>query len=121
MYTYLQDSGFELFFKDVLYHGIKPKGNCDSDLLMKVAQDLYEGGLDKAVIVASDGDYAPLLNVLLKKKRLEVVVSPSIPEKCSVLIKRTGAKISYLTNKRSILEYKVPTKNKKTPDEDKTS
>lgn len=104
LYSYLQECGFELAFKDVLYQGGTPKGNCDSDLLMKASQDLYEGDLDKAVIVASDGDYAPLVKVLLDKGRLEVILSPALPEKCSILLKRTNAVISYINDQKSILE-----------------
>jgi hypothetical protein len=104
LYSYLQECGFELAFKDVLYQGGSPKGNCDSDLLMKASQDLYEGDLNKAVIVASDGDYAPLVKVLLDKNQLEIILSPAIPAKCSILLKRTGAAISYLDDQRSLLK-----------------
>ncbi|MBU4369957.1 hypothetical protein KKG58_04350 [Patescibacteria group bacterium] len=34
LYTYLQESGFTLIFKEVVYDGSgKPKGNCDADLV----------------------------------------------------------------------------------------
>ena len=108
LYTYLQDCGFELAFKDVMYKDGKPKGNCDSDLLMKASQDLYEGNLNKAVLVASDGDYAPLVKVLKDKDRLEIILSPAPVEKMSVLLKRTGADIAYIQDQRSILEMKKP-------------
>ncbi len=104
LYTHLQECGFELAFKDILYQDGKPKGNCDSDLLMKACSDLYEGDLNKAIIVASDGDYAPLVKTLIAKKRLQVILSPALPEKCSILLKRTGAAISYINDQRSILE-----------------
>ena len=71
---------------------------------MKACSDLYEGDLNKAVIVASDGDYAPLARTLIDKGRLEVILSPALPVKCSVLLKRTGAAISYINDQRSILE-----------------
>ncbi|MEX2053269.1 MAG: NYN domain-containing protein [Candidatus Paceibacterota bacterium] len=119
LYTYLQDCGFELAFKDVLYHKDKPKGNCDSDLLMKASQDLYEGNLKKAVIVASDGDYSPLIKVLIEKSSLKVILSPAYADKCSILLKRTGADISYIGDQRNILEEKDP-QNEKAPDGDET-
>ena len=127
LYTYLQGCGFELAFKDVIYADGKPKGNCDSDLLMKACSDFYEGDLDKAVIVASDGDYAPLVKVLHGGKRLEAILSPANEEKCSVLLKRTGAPIAYINDQRSILEFGIPDPqsvlplNKEAPDEDETS
>lgn len=104
LYTYLQGCGFELAFKDVIYADGKTKGNCDSDLLMKASSDFYIGDLNKAVIVASDGDYAPLVKVLYEGKRLEIILSPGMVDKCSVLLKRTGAPIAYINDQRSILE-----------------
>lgn len=105
LYTYLQACGFTLIFKDVLFDKTgKAKGNCDSDLLMQASADLYEGDLNKAIIVASDGDYTPLIKVLLVKSRLETILSPAPAEKCSILLKRTGAAIAYINDQRSHLE-----------------
>jgi len=111
LYTYLQDCGFVLGFKDVIYHDGKPKGNCDSDLLMQASSDFYEGDLAQAVIVASDGDYAPLIKVLQSRNRLKIILSPTLAEKCSVLLKRTGAPIAYINDKRTILELPENTLN----------
>lgn len=121
LYTRLQNAGFELAFKDVLYQNGKPKGNCDSDLLMMASEHLYEGDLEKAVIVASDGDYAPLVKKLIEKGRLETILSPSPAAKCSILLKRTGAPIAYINDQRSILEIQVDPINEKAPDADKTA
>lgn len=107
LYIYLQECGFELVFKDVVYAEGKPKGNCDSDLLMKASSDFYVGNLNKAVIVASDGDYAPLVKVLLEGERLETILSPNNCSRCSILLKRTGAPICYINDQRSKLEKVV--------------
>jgi uncharacterized LabA/DUF88 family protein len=105
LYTYLQECGFTLVFKDVLFDKRgKAKGNCDSDLLMQASADLYEGDLNKAVIVASDGDYAPLIKVLIVKNRLETILSPAPVKNCSILLKRTGAPIAYINDQKSLLE-----------------
>src|SRR3989344_1726744 len=97
LYTRLQEAGFTLIFKEVVYDGDgKPKGNCDADLVLKVAQEAYENIFDKAVIVSSDGDYACLIKFLIEKDKLEVILSPAKVEKCSILLKRTGAVISYI-------------------------
>jgi hypothetical protein len=105
LYTYLQECGFTLVFKDVLFDkNGRAKGNCDSDLLMQASADLYEGDLNKAVVVASDGDYAPLVKVLVAKGKLETVLSPAPAEKCSILLKRTSAPIAYVNDQRSLLE-----------------
>jgi uncharacterized LabA/DUF88 family protein len=82
----------------------KPKGNCDADLVLQAARDSYENSCDKAIIVSSDGDYASLVEFLKDKNRLLTILSPSVEKKCSILLKRTGAKIVYLNDKKSILK-----------------
>lgn len=105
LYQYLQESGFTLVFKEVMYDNKgKPKGNCDSDLLAQAFKDLYEGDLNRAVIVASDGDYAPLVKALLEKGKLETILSPSEAKNCSILLKRTGAPIAYINDQKSLLK-----------------
>jgi len=115
LYTYLQECGFTLIFKDVLYQDGKPKGNCDADLLMQATSDFYEGNLHKAVLVASDGDYAPLIKLLYGRDSLEVILSPAPADKCSILLKRTGAPIAYINDQKSIL---AKSKNEKAPSAD---
>ena len=107
LYNYFTECGFTLIFKDVLYQNGITKGNCDSDLLLKAASDYYEGELNKAVLVASDGDYAPLVKMLQNKNSIKVILSPAVAQKCSILLKRTGVPISYVQDQRSILERKV--------------
>src|SRR3989344_2174700 len=107
LYKYLQECGFTLVFKEVIYDNDgKAKGNCDADLVLQVVVDSYEKKFDKAVIVSSDGDYASLIKFLLENKKLHTILSPSSPKKCSILLKRTGASISYVNDKRHILESK---------------
>ncbi|OHB13695.1 MAG: hypothetical protein A3G05_02075 [Candidatus Zambryskibacteria bacterium RIFCSPLOWO2_12_FULL_45_14] len=117
LYTYLQNAGFTLVFKEVVYDGSgKPKGNCDADLVLQSVKDSYENNFEKAVIVTSDGDYAGLVKFLQERNKLRIILSPSIEKKCSVLLKRTGAPISYLNYQRSILEQR----NEKAPNKDGT-
>lgn len=118
LYTYLQELGFTLIFKEVIYDGIgKPKGNCDADLVLRAARDTYENNFDKAIIVTSDGDYASLVKFIQEKRKLLIILSPSICKKCSILLKRTGVKISYINDQRSILEAQ----NEKAPNADETA
>lgn len=117
LYKYLQEAGFTLIFKEVVHdRNGKPKGNCDADFVLQAAADSYESKFDKAVIVSSDGDYASLVKFLIKKDKLEAILSPSISQKCSILLKRTNSKIVYINDKRSTLELI----KEKTPDTDKT-
>jgi uncharacterized LabA/DUF88 family protein len=105
LYTYLQECGFTLVFKEIVYDGSgKPKGNCDADLVLQATRDAYENKFRKFVIVASDGDYASLVKFLKEKDKLIVILSPNNQEKCSILLKRIDAKIVYINDKRSILE-----------------
>jgi len=115
MYTFFQGCGFTLIFKDVVYQDGKTKGNCDSDLLMQAAKDFYEGNLRRAVLVASDGDYAPLIKTLAEKASVETILSPAPAAQCSILLKRTGVPIAYLEDQRSILEWHDDPKKKKPP------
>ena len=105
LYKYLQEVGFVLVFKEVIYNDQgEPKGNCDADLVLQTVCDAYEGRFDKAVIVSSDGDYASLIKFLQNKQKLSVVLSTHPKDKCSILLKRTGAKIAYINDQRSSLE-----------------
>lgn len=118
LYKYLQESGFTLVFKEVVYDGDgKPKGNCDADLVLQSMRDTYENKFDEAVIVASDGDYAGLVKFLMEKDKFFIIISPSNEKKCSILLKRTGAKIAYINDQRSMLGI---AKNEKTPSGDGT-
>jgi len=115
LYTYLQECGFTLIFKEVIYDGNgKPKGNCDADFVLQATKDYYKNNFESAVIITSDGDYAGLVNFLHENNKLIAVLSPASEKKCSILLKRTGARISYINDQRSILEVR----NEKTPDAD---
>lgn len=104
LYTRLQEQGYTLVFREVIYDREgKPKGNCDADLVVAAMRDAYEGKFNTAVLVSSDGDYAPLVKILLEKGKMGWIISPYKTEKCSVLLKRTGAKIAYITDQKNIL------------------
>jgi uncharacterized LabA/DUF88 family protein len=118
IYKYLQECGFTIVFKEVIYDGNgKPKGNCDADLVLQATCDAYEGKFQQSLIVTSDGDYAGLVKFLQERQKLLAVLSPSNEKKCSILLKRTGVKISYINNQRSHLEM---IQKEKAPDRDRT-
>lgn len=105
LYKHLQESGFILIFKEVIYDGDgKPKGNCDADLVLQAARDTYENKFDNALLVASDGDYAGLIKFLQEKQKFPIVLSPHLKDKCSILLKRTGVKIAYINDQHSIFK-----------------
>ncbi len=117
LYKHLQECGYTLVFKEVVYDGSgKPKGNCDADLVLQTARDVYENNCQKILIVSSDGDYAGLVKFLQEKDKIISIISPSNKNKCSILLKRIGVGIVYLNDKKSILV----SRKEKTPDRDKT-
>jgi len=110
LYTYLQEAGFTLVFKETVYDlDGKAKGNCDADLVLRVVSDAYENCFDKAVLVTGDGDFSCLVQFLQKKDKLKTVLAPD-NKKCSILIKRTNVPITYISE----IEGKLG-KNKKSP------
>ncbi|MBU4338686.1 NYN domain-containing protein [Patescibacteria group bacterium] len=118
LYKYLQECGFTLIFKEVVYDGDgKPKGNCDADLVLQATRDAYENKFNMAIIISSDGDYAGLVKFLKARGKLRVILSPHAKEKCSILLKRTDAPIAYLNDQRLILQ----TQKEKAPDADGTA
>ena len=105
LYKHLQESGFTLVFKEVVYNEEgKPKGNCDADLVLQAAKDSYENKFNEAILVSSDGDYSCLVSFLIEKQKFHSLLSPHPENKCSILLKRTNARIIYINDKRKQLE-----------------
>ena len=102
LYTYLQEAGFILVYKEITYDGTGTiKGNCDAALVLKVTSDFYEKHYNKAVIISSDGDYAELVDFLKQKEALKMVISPN--DKCSYLLRKQNIPLSYLSNQKEKL------------------
>lgn len=105
LYLYLQECGFALVFKEVVYdQNGKPKGNCDADLVLRATCDAYENKFDRAVVVSSDGDYAGLVKFLQERNKFRVILSPHTKDKCSILLKRINVPITYLNDVRPFFE-----------------
>jgi uncharacterized LabA/DUF88 family protein len=117
LYTDLQTSGYQLIFKEVTYgRDGTPKGNCDADLVLKAARDHFEAGITAALLVSSDGDYAPLVRFYQEKGIPMTIISPSVMHRCSLLLRRTNAPIICLNGVRGKLER--PAKNERAPGAD---
>lgn len=108
LYTFLQKAGFILIFKEVIFNSDSgcPKGNCDADLVLQSAIDVFENNCEELILVTSDGDYSGLVRFLLEKGRLRAILSPREKNKCSILLKRTGAPIVFLDEIKDRLSYK---------------
>jgi len=106
LYAYLQEAGFILVFKETVYDlDGKAKGNCDADLVLQVVKDSYENRFDKAVLATGDGDFACLVQFLKERNKLKIVLAPD-NKKCSILIKRINAPITYLNELKQKLAQK---------------
>jgi uncharacterized LabA/DUF88 family protein len=99
------------------------KGNCDADLVLRVTQDYYEKKYDGAVIVSSDGDYSSLVKFLHEQGKLKQILSPAPEARCSILLKKTNAPITYLNQVRNLISYSSTRKKRKekAPDADGTA
>ena len=107
LYTFLQSAGYILDFKEIIFDGEgKAKGNCDADLVLQATRDFYDKNPANVVLVSSDGDYAPLVKFWKEKGVQCTIISPAPVEKCSILLKRTGAPIVYLKDVRHKLELR---------------
>ena len=106
LYTSLQNAGYKLVFKEVVFDGSgKAKGNCDADLVLQAARDAFENEVNSVILISSDGDYAPLVYFWIEKGIRCTILSPAPVNKCSILLKKTGAPIVYLNEVREKLNY----------------
>jgi uncharacterized LabA/DUF88 family protein len=102
LYTFLQEAGFTLVFKETTYDTDgKAKGNCDADLVLKAIVDYYEKKTQNVVLVSSDGDYASLVAFFRDREALLAVVSPN--NKCSFLLRKLNIPIVYLDSQKGKL------------------
>jgi uncharacterized LabA/DUF88 family protein len=106
LYTKRQAQGYQCVFKEVVYdHNGRAKGNCDADLVVHAMRDYFESGIRSVILVASDGDYTPLVRFWMEKSVRCTVLSPSAINRCSVLLKRTGVPIVTLQDVRTKIEH----------------
>ena len=107
LYTGLQEDGYEVVnIEPTILPNGTIKGNCDADLVFKAMFDFYETGYDKAIIVASDGDYKSLVEHLKARGKLGRVIACSWGGCANKLKKAAGTLIDFLDNFRDKVEYK---------------
>ena len=78
LYDYLKRAGYICVFKKVIEYkdkDIATKGNIDADLVLHTMIEFPN--YDKAIIVSGDGDFYPLIEYLLEKKKLLKVITPN--------------------------------------------
>lgn len=106
LYEYLQRCGYILIFKQIAYDGAgKVKGNCDADLVLHAVKDHYDGSAAKALLVSGDGDFAGLVSFLVERDACLGILAPD-HKKCSILLKKTGVRITFINELRQRLGKK---------------
>ena len=115
LYFELERMGYILVFKETIGDGKGSiKGNCDSELVLTAVSNFYENKFDKAVLVSGDGDFRCLVDFFLERGKMERVIAPN-PKKCSIFLKRTGVKMTFLNDLKNIIS-----KKEKAPDAHET-
>lgn len=97
LYNYLQESGFSIVFKETVSVGLEIKGNCDAELVLHSVSDFYTKKADNFVLVTGDGDFACLVKFLLENKKEVFILAPN-SKKCSFLLRKSGAHLTYLND-----------------------
>lgn len=115
-YEYLKGSGFNLIFKETVCINGNIKGNCDSEIILKVTNDFYTRNFDRCIILTGDGDFGCLIDFLHNSSVLSCVIAPNI-YKCSFLIKNKNVETIFLND----LYHKFSNQIKKAPDADSSA
>ena len=104
LYDSLQSYGYILIFKPTMKISTgEVKGNVDSELVLNAITEI--SNYNKAIIVAGDGDYACLVEYLLKQNKLEKLIIPDI-NKYSFLLTKFLKHAAFMNNLRNKLENK---------------
>lgn len=115
LYKELQEAGYILVFKETVRDSTgKVKGNCDAELVLKAISDWYEKKHTNSLLVSGDGDFRCLVDFLREKESIVRILAPKA-NRCSILLKRSKIKITYLEDFKNNLAIR----NKKAPDTDK--
>jgi uncharacterized LabA/DUF88 family protein len=103
LYTFLQENGYILIFKNVLrLPNNKVKGNVDAELVLYSMIE-YEN-YDKAIIVSGDGDLNCLIDYLNKKDKLLRLIIPN-RYKFSSFLRKFMPKIVFMNDLKEKLGF----------------
>ena len=104
LYTALQKEGFILIFKPTLklLNG-KVKGNVDAELVLHTMIEYIN--YDQALVVTGDGDFACLIEYLMRKDKLLRLMIPD-RNRYSSLLARLKPKIVFMNDLKEKLEHR---------------
>lgn len=100
----LQEAGFILIFKEILFGEGKVKGNCDAELVLHAM--IEYSNFHQAVLVTGDGDFACLVRYLTEQNKLATVLAPSLKNSSVLLRKAAGSRFAVCSALRNKVEYK---------------
>ena len=112
-YSYLQDCGYKIIFKQTGTVNGTIKGNCDAELVLRCVSDYYLKNYDECILVTGDGDFGCLVEFLKESNAIQGLVSPDL-NKCSILLRNKNVEITYLNEHY----HKFSTSKEKAPDAD---
>jgi uncharacterized LabA/DUF88 family protein len=111
LYKYLEKAGFELIFKETVFHKGTVKGNADAELILHSVRDFYEKDINEVLLISGDGDFSCLIDFLCEKKIFKTLVIPN-SKFCSCLLRKKNIQMVFLDDAR--LFPKI-TKKRKSP------
>jgi uncharacterized LabA/DUF88 family protein len=109
-YSYLQDCGYKIIFKQTITFNGVVKGNCDAELVLRCVSDFYLKNYDEAMLVTGDGDFGCLVEFLKENNAIHGLVSPDL-NRCSILLRNKNVDMIYLNehyHKFSMSKEKAP-------------
>jgi uncharacterized LabA/DUF88 family protein len=113
-YQKIERHGFIILFKEVSYgpNGMV-KGNCDSDMVLRICMDFWN--FDKAVIISGDGDFYSMCQVLSSLDKFRVILAPNKAGFSERYYRFGSDKVDFLSNNKDSIAQKVFIRNEKTP------
>jgi len=112
LYFYLQDCGFELIMKDVVYFWNRKKkkydvkGNVDTDIVLYSVGKLFSRYTD-AVFVSGDGDFISTYDYVAEKGKLKAILAPNRYNYSSLLNKYHKI-LHFVSNNTTLMKPKRP-------------
>lgn len=99
----LKQFGYILRVKEIKRFGKRSKANCDVDLTMDMLLMMNE--YKRAIVLTGDGDFAPLFEYLISKKK-EIIIISSPKRTARELKKIVGNKHIDFGSLKYLIEYK---------------
>ncbi len=98
LYELLRICGYVVELKRTVNFGAyKIKGNCDTEIVLKIMVDVYKNQIENFILVTGDGDFKCVIEHLVESGKQFHVIAPN-ENRCSILLKHFYEHITYLNN-----------------------